>query len=581
MKNILFILFLLFTNTVYLVAQKPNIVNIAPTGNALSESDQRKFEFFLFEGARAKMLNNLEEATADYAQCYAITKFSPVVLYELSHLMNSKIGDNISFMETASTLEPTNIFYLNYLANLYFQAGLNSKGISTYEKIFTLNPSDNEFIYTLARTAGYFGDYSTSIKYFNLLQYRIGVNYNLTAGKVEVYDKCGKKNEAIKCYKELIKAYPNNKEYVLMLGQYYMSILKTSKAMEIFSSLQKESTISGEASLSMALVFLARRDTSAAVSYFRNGLSDTNLSGQRKMTYIKSLKKKDSYVIYLQEDRTVEFLELIYKSSPDDVEAPLTLAFYYDFEKKNKELALNYYLKATQFDPSQYEPRKFLLSHLGANNMYIDIITHGKEALLYYPEDPTILYYYGVACSIDGKDLLAISSFETALHSIQELDGDNSSISVGINSSLGDCYYRVDSIQKSFKAYEEVLRLDPNNVIVLNNYAYFLAEKGIDLARAEVMSAKVIQLEPGNATYLDTYAWVLFKLHRYAEAKFIIERAIDNGGDVNDVLLEHYGDILSFSGSSAEAIKYWKMALDKGSKNPSLLEKINKGVYIE
>ena len=51
-------------------------------------------------------------------------------------------------------------------------------------------------------------------------------------------------------------------------------------------------------------------------------------------------------------------------------------------------------------------------------------------------------------------------------------------------------------------------------------------------------------MEPGNSTYLDTYAWVLFMKERYLEAKYIIERAIDNGGDVNDVIVEHYGDIL-------------------------------------
>jgi tetratricopeptide (TPR) repeat protein len=81
------------------------------------------------------------------------------------------------------------------------------------------------------------------------------------------------------------------------------------------------------------------------------------------------------------------------------------------------------------------------------------------------------------------------------------------------------------------------------------------------LDKAEEMISNVIQLEPSNATYLDTYAWVLFKRGKYMEALFIIEQAIENGGDTMGVVLEHYGDILYKVGNKEEALKYWKMAL--------------------
>ena len=62
------------------------------------------------------------------------------------------------------------------------------------------------------------------------------------------------------------------------------------------------------------------------------------------------------------------------------------------------------------------------------------------------------------------------------------------------------------------------------------------------------MISKCVELEPTNSTYLDTYAWVLFKRGRFFEAKYIIERAIDNGGNTSDVIVEHYGDILFKNG---------------------------------
>ena len=42
-----------------------------------------------------------------------------------------------------------------------------------------------------------------------------------------------------------------------------------------------------------------------------------------------------------------------------------------------------------------------------------------------------------------------------------------------------------------------------------------------------------------------------FKRGRFFEAKYIIERAIDNGGTTSDVIVEHYGDILYKNGDLA------------------------------
>ncbi len=54
-----------------------------------------------------------------------------------------------------------------------------------------------------------------------------------------------------------------------------------------------------------------------------------------------------------------------------------------------------------------------------------------------------------------------------------------------------------------------VLQWKDDNVMALNNYAYYLSEQGKDLHKAESMSYKTIKAEPNNGTYLDTYAWIL------------------------------------------------------------------------
>lgn len=117
----------------------------------------------------------------------------------------------------------------------------------------------------------------------------------------------------------------------------------------------------------------------------------------------------------------------------------------------------------------------------------------------------------------------------------------------------GDLWMRLGDLDSCYAHYERALALDPDNIYVLNNYAYTLAVNGGDLKKAEKMSQKTIEKEPNNATYLDTYAWILHLQGQDALAKFYMLRAMekanvnvnDNANDnpENEELKQHY-DIL-------------------------------------
>ena len=93
--------------------------------------------------------------------------------------------------------------------------------------------------------------------------------------------------------------------------------------------------------------------------------------------------------------------------------------------------------------------------------------------------------------------------------------------------------------------------------------------------KAEEMSHRTIVAEPGNKTYIDTYAWILFIKGKYAEAKLYMDRVL-----VGD--MEHAGDIYAQCGDMEGALKYWKMAQEKGGDVSQLLKKkIQLKKYIE
>jgi Tfp pilus assembly protein PilF len=137
------------------------------------------------------------------------------------------------------------------------------------------------------------------------------------------------------------------------------------------------------------------------------------------------------------------------------------------------------------------------------------------------------------------------------------------------------------NMPKAYEAYEEALKYNDKNVMVLNNYAYFLSLDKKDLKKAERMSAMAVKLEPDNSTYLDTYAWIFFVQGNYTLAKIYIRSAVDKDKTNSTALLDHYGDILFMTGDTEGAVEQWKKAKEAGMESETLDKKIAEQRYIE
>ena len=95
--------------------------------------------------------------------------------------------------------------------------------------------------------------------------------------------------------------------------------------------------------------------------------------------------------------------------------------------------------------------------------------------------------------------------------------------------------------EKMVEAYGAVLRLEPRNLMLMNNLAWSLCVSGGDLERAEQLSRVTIMTDPTNAIYLDTYAWIMYHKGEYEAALFYIQRAIENADNKADKELNtHY-----------------------------------------
>ena len=142
---------------------------------------------------------------------------------------------------------------------------------------------------------------------------------------------------------------------------------------------------------------------------------------------------------------------------------------------------------------------------------------------------------------------------------------------------MGDIYHRLGNAKKAYKAYDKALKVNPDYVYVLNNYAYYLSMEGKNLKKAQNMSRKTIEKEPDNATYLDTYGWILYLQGKASEAKTHFKHAMLYGGKESVVILDHYAEVLYALKEYDMAFVYWNLAKqkNKGNEIPDLNQKID------
>ena len=101
---------------------------------------------------------------------------------------------------------------------------------------------------------------------------------------------------------------------------------------------------------------------------------------------------------------------------------------------------------------------------------------------------------------------------------------------------------------QSYDYFEKYLVLRPNDVVVLNSYAYRLALDNRELEKAERMSRQTLQSEPDNPYFLDTYAWILHQMGKNREALKYVEKSMQRD-EPSEEVKEHWKAIKASLGN--------------------------------
>ncbi len=543
-----------------------------------NEELDRKYDYYFHEATRLRIQKKYDASYDMLQHCLAIRPHSPSALYELAqyYIVLKQNERGTATMAEAVKYAPDNYWYAQGLANLYVQQNKLDEAAELLEEMAKRFPSKIDVTYSLLQVYSRQANFDKSIELLDKLEVRFGKNEQISMQKFAIYDQQGEDNKAMAELKSLADEFPTDYRYQVILGDAYLQKEKYQQAYDIYQQILKAEPDNAMAMYSLAAYYEQTGQTEKydqqlnSVLLNRKVDSDTKADVMRRLIIRNESSHKDSTIVINLFDRIME-------QEPDEAQLPLLYAQYL-YSKNMKDKAVPVLNQVLQIEPTNTVARMTLLGEAVNKQDYdwvIDLCQTGTEA---NPDMLEFYYYLAVGYNQTQRTDSVVSVCQRALQHVTE-DSESNVVS-DFYAILGDAYHTKKMMPETYEAYEKALEYNSNNIMALNNYAYYLSLERRDLDRAEEMSYKTVKAEPNNATYLDTYAWILFEKANYEQAKIYIDQALQNDDSLSAEVLEHCGDIYFHTGDTTKAVEFWQKAKDNGSKSNSIDQKIKQKKYV-
>lgn len=556
------------------VAQK----NKKASDGGISEKELQAEAVFT-DGMKFYIAETYDKAIIHFKKAAEMNPASSGSLFMIakSFLASNDIANATLYSEKASKLDDENKFYKKFLGDIYTKQKRYKEAAQIYEKLASKYPRDVDNYLDLSNAYIMQEKYADAVEVYNKIEKTIGMSEEITHQKQLIYLKQNKLEKAIEEGDRLIASEPTEPEYVVQQAQILISNERYDQALKMLETSLKRNPDFAEAHVLLAEIYRKKGDFEKCSQELQVAFTNKNLSSDVKFKILSSymLMMKDN-----KSEKTLDNLigltkELI-NQAPSDAKAYVVLGDLLT-QKGDMKGARDSYVKATEFDKSVFEVWLAIVEIDSKLNDNEGLAKHSEEAIEYFPNQALFWYHNGVANFVKKDFEKSISSLEEA----RNLALDNKEMVKFVNGLLGDAYNEAKQYSKSDDAYEAVLKVDPDDEHVLNNYAYYLSLRKDKLSRALQLSTKLTEKAASNATYLDTHAWVLYTMKEYQKAREVFEKAVKLPSGVSGTIVEHYGDVLYQLGEKDKAIEQWKKARQMGENSINIDKKIQSGQLIE
>ena len=538
----------------------------------LSADEQRRYEYFYLEAVRLEQQQRYDEAYEMINHCLSIAPEAPSALYKAAtyYFFLDRKEKALEALVKAVEGEPDNYWYRQTLASYYQTNREYDKAITVLEEMQQQFPKRNgELLSALVGLYSHTQQYDKVIDALERLEQLMGKSEGISMEKSRNYLLMGDKEGAFKEMEALAAEYPENSYYRVMLANMYMEHEQGDDALSLLQNVLTEEPDNGPAKITLTQYYKQIADTVMYHAMVDSVMMTPTVDDDTKVKMMVQLimdKADSTYVIDLF-DRVMQQPQRSAKIGHLAVQYMIKMG-------QGEEHVRPILLRMLEAEPDHIQARLQLLSYAAKRSDAEEVIDICSTAIDYTPEVLEFYYYKAIGLYQIGNPQEALNTYRKATAQVTA-ESDMELVS-DIFAAMGDIYHQMQQPEEAYHCYDSALVYNPSNILVLNNYAYYLSEEDKQLEKAEQMSLRSIKAEPENATYLDTYAWILYKQKRYEEALTYIEKALSVDSVASDVLYEHAGDICYRLGDTERALDYWKQALSIQRKAEAVDEKLEK-----
>ncbi len=528
-------------------------------------SNSSRYNAFFLEAICERAKGNSDAAFDLLRHCVEIDSTKSEAYYYLSQYYGAlKQKDKaIACIEKAAALEPSNSTYQETLANAYINLHQYDKAAAVLESLYDKHRDRDDVLGVLIQLYEEQHEYESAIKTLTLLETVEGKSERLSYAKSNFYTQLGDKKAAIAEMKHLADQYPNDQNYRGLYANALFVNGQKKKALEIYDDILRIEPDNRNALMALLAYEKDEGDPDKADALTEKVLLSKNITSQDRILLMRQ-EIGQSEQEGGDSTRVLYLFRKMLDQPQMDADIAILCATYMNLKQMPNDTISGVLEQVLRVAPDNAAARLQLVSYAWQANDMNRIISLCQDARQYNPDEMAFYYYQGIAYYREGQLDQALNAFHNGIGVItQQSDPD---IVSDFYAVMGDILHQKGNDKEAFAAYDSCLVWKDDNYGCLNNYAYYLSEKGIQLDKAEQMSYRVIKAEPKNATYLDTYAWILFKQGRYTEAKIYIDQTLQCDSDTSAVLLEHAGDIYYFAGEKERAVDFWQQALARAAE---------------
>ena len=538
-----------------------------------AEKDRKadnRYDYILSEALRQKYVGDVSEAATLFEKCIELDKTRAVPYFELAQMYSAAgmSGKSMYYASRAARLEPGNYWYQLAAGSLFTQYELKDSAMVYFTRALKADRKAVEINGILAGLYSERGDAEKADSLFRVMDGEGALTPDMSLMMISGLLGRNEYDEAARRTVRLLGQYPEETRFRALLADIYYEQGLKEKSDSIYTDIIERNPDDIESQLLYLISQVYRKEYAGISGFLSNVFRSDMVERERKIAVARRLAGDSAYIENNAES-LLESLVILEETYPGDEEI----------------LSLR---------PGVYESAGMTDQ---AINRYEEILSDGRQGfwfkerlMILYAEKKEYRKLYDLASaysrennrSILGKVYYALAAMELKEYEVADtelkkaliLAGNNDQLKVQVLSMMGDLKYRMKDYETSWSYYEQALKISPDDPLLLNNYAYFLAEGDRDLKKALKMAERVMETDGDNPTYIDTYAWVLYKSGKYREALKEMQRIFDNQHERDPELLEHMGYIKKALGKCDEAVVYWKESLEKDSSKSYLMEEI-------